>query len=167
MGKITLTACSHVPTQTPKFGPISFNVLSMVDRQNGSGTHLAQILVQSIGTMLKLYRSDFKINSMSLRVNKPLTFRCSVSLTKVTNRIEDHKGHMNSPIFEVHSKNKIPVTDLENRNENLEITSNFIKLTVVVDFGVGSREMKDLDTKKAKAIFFCIAVNKVSSLLYE
>ena len=69
-----LTACSHVPTQTqtPKFGLISFNIVSMVDGQIRSGTYLARILVLSIGTMLKLYRSDFKINSVSLRVNKPL-----------------------------------------------------------------------------------------------
>ena len=37
--------CSHVPT--PKFGPVkSFNIVSMVPGQNGSGTHLARLKVQ-------------------------------------------------------------------------------------------------------------------------
>ena len=58
-------ACSHVPTQTPtpKFGPISFNIVSMVEEQNGFETYLAQILVRtstSIGPWRAKYWAKFR-----------------------------------------------------------------------------------------------------------
>ena len=44
-------------------------------RQNGCRTHLSQIWVTPYVAVLKLYRAEFKINSVSVRVNKALCKR--------------------------------------------------------------------------------------------
>ena len=48
--------CSHVPS--PKFGSLSFFIVSMVDRQNGSGIH-STVKSVTIDTMLKLNGANF------------------------------------------------------------------------------------------------------------
>ena len=66
--------CSHLPT--PKFGPLKFYIVSMVMGQkfgqNGCGTDSSQISVTPYVGVLKLYRAEFKIHSVSVRVNKAL-----------------------------------------------------------------------------------------------
>ena len=47
-----------VNSDGPKFG------------QNGCGTHLSQISATPYTAVLKVYRAEFKINSVSVRVNK-------------------------------------------------------------------------------------------------
>ena len=74
--------CSHVPTQTqiPIFGLLKFSIVLMA----------IGFQPVTISTTLNLYRTEFKINSVSVHVNKALlggSFPDVIEILKLLNSV--------------------------------------------------------------------------------